>query len=159
MIKEEIDGLCKCGTCYANAHAYPDNWFTMVCDEPHIVAWAKFQGCNFWPVKIMAAVGRKLSVRFFGDHTHADIAATKCFLFSEQSPAGKSAKTRGGPYQNALLVSSKRIFLFFIQFFIHISVGQSIDEEINDSVSEDEMNEILEEFSEVKPSEKPNEIK
>lgn len=105
VVKEEIDGLRKCSTCYANAHAYPDNWFTMVCDEPHIVAWAKFQGCNFWPVKIMSAIGRKLSVRFFGDHTHADIAAAKCYLFSEQSPAGKAAKSRGGPYQIALQVS------------------------------------------------------
>lgn len=106
VIIEEIDGLCKCSDCYANAHAHPDDWFTMVCSAPHIVAWAKFQGCNFWPVKVMSAVGKKLSVRFFGDHTHADIAATKCYLFSTDSPAGKAAKTRGGPYKQALQVCS-----------------------------------------------------
>lgn len=110
VVKEEIDGLRKCSNCYANAHTYPENWFTMVCDEPHIVAWAKFQGCNFWPVKIMSAIGRKLSVRFFGDHTHADIAATKCYLFSEESPAGKAAKSRGGPYQSAVQVSVQNKF-------------------------------------------------
>lgn len=108
--KEEFDGLSKCGTCYANAHAHPQNWFTMVCDPPHVLAWAKFQGCSIWPVKIMSAVGKKLSVRFFGDHTHADIAAAKCYLFSEQSPAGKAAQSRGGQYKNALQVNHTTFF-------------------------------------------------
>lgn len=104
VIKQEIDGLRKCGDCYANAHADQANWFTMVCNEPHIVAWATLKGCSFWPVKIMSANGRKLSVRFFGDHTHADVPAAKCYLFSEDSPAGKGAKSRGGLYQTACQV-------------------------------------------------------
>lgn len=106
VVNEEIDGLRKCSTCYANAYADPENWFTMVCDEPHIVAWAKFHGCNYWPVKIMSAIGRKLSVRFFGDHAHADVGAVKCYLFSEDSPVGKAAtKGRGTLYKNAVQVS------------------------------------------------------
>lgn len=56
MVHDEIDGLRKCADCYANAHAHPENWFTMVCNEPHIIAWAKFQGCNYWPVKVMMVI-------------------------------------------------------------------------------------------------------
>lgn len=116
VVADEIDGLRKCANCYANAHMYPENWFTMVCNEPHIIAWAKFQGCNFWPVKVMSVIGRKLSVRFFGDHTHADISTAKCYLFSEQSPAGKSGKMRGAQYKNALEVSGRGPYIDFFKF-------------------------------------------
>lgn len=104
LLEDEIDGLKKCGECYSNANYHPNEWFTMVCDEPHIIAWAKFQGCNYWPVKVMSVNGRILSVRFFGDHTHSDVAASKCFLYSKESPV-KSAKARGALYKAAINVS------------------------------------------------------
>lgn len=105
VVNDEIDGLRKCADCYANAVAHPNEWFTMVCKDPHIIAWAKFQGCSIWPAKVMSMSGKKLSVRFFGDHTHANIASARCYQFSEESPAGKAAKTRGAPYKKAMEVS------------------------------------------------------
>lgn len=104
FVSDEIDGLKKCGECYSNANYYPNNWFTMVCDEPHILAWVKFQGCNYWPVKVMAVNGRILSVRFFGDHTHAEVSASKCFLYSTECP-GKAARSRGNRFKMAINVN------------------------------------------------------
>lgn len=41
---EEIDSVKKCAECYRNANDAPDNWFTLVCDEPHLIVWAKMKG-------------------------------------------------------------------------------------------------------------------
>lgn len=102
FLTDEIDGLKKCGQCYSNANAFPDCWFTMVCDEPHILAWTKLR-CSYWPVKVMSVNGRILSVRFFGDHTHSDVSASRCYTFSKENP-GKSSESRGILYKSAMNV-------------------------------------------------------
>lgn len=42
--KEEIESVKKCAQCYRNANEAPNDWFTLVCDEPHLIVWAKMKG-------------------------------------------------------------------------------------------------------------------
>ncbi|XP_031636695.1 protein kinase C-binding protein 1-like isoform X2 [Contarinia nasturtii] len=85
-IEEEIESLKKCTDCYRHANESPDEWFTMICSMPHIVLWAKVEGFNYWPVKFMTVNESGVNVRFFGDHTHQDVAISKCYLYSKDNP-------------------------------------------------------------------------
>lgn len=80
----------------------------MVCAKPHIVLWAKVEGWNYWPVKMMSIKGGIVNVRFFGEHTEADVPVIKCFFFSEAYPALKPPKKSKG-YTLAMEVS---VFIF-----------------------------------------------
>lgn len=85
FIKIEVQSMKKCAECYFNANKYP-TWFTMVCGVPHCIVWAKVEGYSYWPAKVMSIDGQQVHVRFFGDHTHADVLASRCFLYSYKSP-------------------------------------------------------------------------
>lgn len=91
-----------------NANENPNSWFTMVCAKPHIVLWAKVEGWNYWPVKMMSTEGSIVNVQFFGEHTEADVAVTKCFFYSEAYPSAKPPK-KSNAYKLA-----KEVSVFFI---------------------------------------------
>lgn len=85
FIDIEMDGLKKCSECYSNAVKYPDDWFTMVCDEPHLIVWVKYAR-DYWPAKLMSVDGSKIHVRFFAERTNADVPASKCIQYTEGYP-------------------------------------------------------------------------
>ncbi|XP_031637919.1 uncharacterized protein LOC116350304 [Contarinia nasturtii] len=85
-MEEEIEIVKKCPECYNNAVKYPNDWFTVICSDPHIIVWAKKMGFNYWPAKLMSIDGQLINVRFFGDHKNMDVMSTNCFLYSETNP-------------------------------------------------------------------------
>lgn len=100
---DEIESVKKCAECYANATTHSDTWFTLACNEPHLPIWAKQKGFNYWPAKLMSIDGQLINVRFFGDHTHADIPVNNCFLYSKKNPG--RMKHTSSLYNAALKVS------------------------------------------------------
>ncbi|XP_031639200.1 uncharacterized protein LOC116351257 [Contarinia nasturtii] len=87
-LRDAIDSIQSCIECYMNALNHPNDWFTMVCDEPHLLVWAKMKGYPYWPVKLMRVDEQKVLIRFFEDHQNAKIMAKKnCFLYSHTNPA------------------------------------------------------------------------
>lgn len=86
-ITEEIPKIKLCSECYSNANKYPTNWFALVCDEPHLIIWAKHTDYNLmWPAKVMSADAQDVIIRYFGDHQQTTVPATVCLLYSESSP-------------------------------------------------------------------------
>lgn len=106
----EIESSKKCFECYRNAIEHPDTWFALVCDEPHLIVWAKMKGFNYWPAKLMSIDGQLINVRFFGDHTHADVPTTNCFLYSKQNPGRMRNLTT--QYSSALKVRHLKLPVF-----------------------------------------------
>ncbi|XP_031633572.1 zinc finger MYND domain-containing protein 11-like, partial [Contarinia nasturtii] len=86
FVDEEILSLTTCVECYDNASKYPETSFTMPCNTPHLLIWAKAPGYIFWPAKAMSTKGRKVHVRFFGDHTTCDVDSSGCYVFSTENP-------------------------------------------------------------------------
>lgn len=92
-IDEEISSVKKCTQCYHNAFEFPENAFVMRCDAVHKVIWAKLDGFNYWPAKLMPISDKIVDVRFFGDHTNASVNLDHCYLYSKNPPDyGKKAK-------------------------------------------------------------------
>lgn len=118
-VEEEIDSVKKCFECYSKANENPSGWVTMVCTRPHLVIWAKVNSYNHWPGKLMTINERTgtINVRFFGDHTYANVPASKCFLYSEKSPT--TSPKRSVLYRRALKVS---FFLFFNRFNVMCAI-------------------------------------
>lgn len=86
FIDEKMESLNKCAECYSNETQYPNDWFTMVCAEPHIIVWVKIRK-EYLPAKLMSIDGSKVHVRVFDDeHSKADVLASKCSLYSERYP-------------------------------------------------------------------------
>lgn len=61
-------------------------------------------GFTFWPAKLMSIDGQMVNVRFFGDHTHADVPATNCFLYSGHNPDKRRSATTA--YNSAIKVKN-----------------------------------------------------
>ncbi|XP_055306176.1 MYND-type zinc finger-containing chromatin reader ZMYND8-like [Sitodiplosis mosellana] len=87
-IIEDVQSAKVCFECYLNANKHPDQWFSMVCDEPHLIIWIKKTGANYWPAKLIKIVtGQEVKVRLFGDHSYVDVSSSNCLLYSESSPS------------------------------------------------------------------------
>ncbi|XP_031639322.1 uncharacterized protein LOC116351365 [Contarinia nasturtii] len=87
LISAERQMVQKCFQCYQNFNKYPDHWFTLVCEEPHLPCWAKKLGSNYWPAKVLSAEEHKVMVQFFGDHTQTEVSVYNCFFYSESNPS------------------------------------------------------------------------
>lgn len=85
----------------------------MVCEEPHMIIWAK-KDYNFWPAKLMTVNGPLIGVRYFGDHTDADVTAISCLLFSRSSPNRITTPTE--MYSVAMKVSFYSVIFIFLIF-------------------------------------------
>lgn len=114
-LEEEIENIKKCSECFSNEYKHPSKWFTMVCDKPHIILWAKKMGFNYWPAKLMSIDGQLINVRFFGDHKPADVPANNCFLYSEANP--NRSRNASYLYKSALKVSDIRNCVFVFGVF------------------------------------------
>lgn len=125
LAKNEIGFMRQCTECYANRFIY-SNWFTMVCNVPHCIAWTRIDGYSFWPVKVISVNSLdKVHVRFFGDHSFANVSARRCFLYSNESPdqptvehqETKNNKRRIIPVSEEALEVRHTLFIFVVEFF------------------------------------------
>lgn len=84
---KEMYDIEICGQCFIRAMDLTD-WFTEVCDPPHLLVWAKLAGYPFWPAKVIGitSTANRLDVRFFGDHDMANVSAQECFLYPSHNP-------------------------------------------------------------------------
>lgn len=100
----EIESVKKCIQCHLNSLKYRYHWFTMVCDEPHLIIWAHMKGYRYWPAKLMSVDEQQVNVRFFGSyHKHDDVSVNKCFLYSKECPSNVKISTNS--YKLAIKVS------------------------------------------------------
>lgn len=97
----EISDIRMCHECYLNKKENPDKWFTMVCNEPHLLVWVKRKSCEpYWPAKLMTINdddSSTVNVRFFSDGSSKDdnnnfihrlvtVASNDCLLYTEHCP-------------------------------------------------------------------------
>lgn len=102
-VVEDIQIAKNCFECYLHANEHPNEWFSMVCNEPHLIIWVKKTGANYWPAKLMCITGQEVNVRLFGDHNDANVSAKNCLLYSESSPS--RIRKPSDAYSHALKVS------------------------------------------------------
>lgn len=93
LCNNEMCAIEICGECFLRSNQHElessnddDNWFTEVCDPPHLLVWAKVSGYPYWPAKVLAQKTNKVDVRFFGQHERSFVHPSKCFLFSKENP-------------------------------------------------------------------------
>lgn len=76
-----------CVECYINSCERPDHHMVMVCTAAHPVVWSRMcPDSHYWPAKLLIAQNPKVTVRFFGHHSKADIALTDCLMYSRDYP-------------------------------------------------------------------------
>uniref|UniRef100_A0A1A9VEW0 PWWP domain-containing protein n=1 Tax=Glossina austeni TaxID=7395 RepID=A0A1A9VEW0_GLOAU len=91
-VKGETAEIDTCAQCYMNANSRND-WFVDVCDQPHLLVWAKLKGFPYWPAKAMGiGQGSLVNVRFFGQHDRAFVPLKDCFLYSQQDPNSQTGR-------------------------------------------------------------------
>lgn len=109
--ENELYDIDLCSECYRNANEFPDNWFTMVCEHPHLLVWAKCDDA-YWPAKAMATTNAsnatQIYVRYFGGHRRfAYIGSNHCYLYSTIHPEGLHFEEIDDIHQHAISVSDK----------------------------------------------------
>lgn len=95
--KEELYSIQLCHQCYTNATLHPADWFTMVCDRPHLLIWARQKSYPYWPAKLMSMNNGSVDVHFFGAHSRAVLTPKDCMMFSQKNPS-----TNIRPYKDDL---------------------------------------------------------
>lgn len=85
--EKELYDIEVCGECYHRSNTKQE-WFTEVCDPPHLLVWARTPGFPYWPAKVIAATGaqNKIDVRFFGQHEMCNAYADDCLVYSKTIP-------------------------------------------------------------------------
>uniref|UniRef100_A0A1B0B384 PWWP domain-containing protein n=1 Tax=Glossina palpalis gambiensis TaxID=67801 RepID=A0A1B0B384_9MUSC len=92
ICRQETAEIDTCAQCYMNANSRND-WFVDVCDQPHLLVWAKLKGFPYWPAKAMGiGQGSLVNVRFFGQHDRAFVPLKDCFLYSQQDPNSQTGR-------------------------------------------------------------------
>lgn len=81
----EMYNIEMCSQCFGRAIDSSD-WFTEVCDPPHLMVWAKVAGYPWWPAKLIGIASNRLDVRFFGDYEMATVSAQECYLYPSKNP-------------------------------------------------------------------------
>ena len=84
-ISDDVDLAKTCVDCVFNHHLKErgdhDNGFVKVCRQPHALVWAKIDGFDHWPAKVLNAdpERRLVELFWFGTHTiTADVPYDKC---------------------------------------------------------------------------------
>lgn len=103
-IKDEIEKGKHCGECYHNSKKYPNRWFAMVCNKPHLVVWIKRHDLFYWPAKLMSIdpLSGDLHLQFFGDQSEVEVLSSSCFLCADMTTY--QLLTLPSEYLNALKV-------------------------------------------------------
>lgn len=88
----ELYDISLCSECYRSAAEGEFDWFTNVCDYPHVIVWARWND-QYLPAKAMGfkqtAFEPTIYVRFFGTKKFANVDKKECFLFSHEHPQKK----------------------------------------------------------------------
>lgn len=85
LCEKEMHDIEMCSECFDRSNTM-DEWFTEVCDPPHLLVWARMKKYPFWPAKVFGfgvVSNKKIDVRFFGKHTRANVPISDCFLYSD----------------------------------------------------------------------------
>lgn len=84
---DQVESMQTCAECYINSCEHPDRYMVMVCSAAHPVVWSRlYPDSHYWPAKLMTAQNPKVTVRFFGHHSKAEIALTDCLMYSLEYP-------------------------------------------------------------------------
>lgn len=84
---DQVDSMQACAECYINSCEQPNRHMVMVCSAAHSVLWSRLSpDSHYWPAKLMTAQNPKVTVRFFGHHSTAQIALTDCLMYSLDYP-------------------------------------------------------------------------
>lgn len=105
-IRDEIPKGKHCGECYRNSKKYPNCWFAMVCNEPHLVVWIERHDSLYWPAKLMSIDSLRgfLHLQFFGDHSEVEVLSSSCFLCADMKMTTYQLYSLPSEYMNALNV-------------------------------------------------------
>lgn len=112
IIEDELYNLMLCKQCYQNAHDFPNESMTKLCNPPHLPLWVDCKEYGIWPGKFMAMKNNKVTVRFFGEYKNYDQEVTDCYLFSKEMPVNSHGVPTDTAFKLALLVSDNK-FTFF----------------------------------------------
>lgn len=82
---DEVFYLNTCRDCFKNSNERAD-WFTTVCQTPHLLVWAKTEQLPYWPAKVFTVKGNLIGVRYFGNHERSFIPQNNIYLFTRKSP-------------------------------------------------------------------------
>lgn len=89
--KRDVNSIKKCACCFSFWLTDSTDFFTQVCDKPHLLLWVKYDDYPYWPAKLMSVDGTKVNVEFFDEsHSQADIDVEYCLLYSKKSPGRNS---------------------------------------------------------------------
>ncbi|XP_055306193.1 MYND-type zinc finger-containing chromatin reader Zmynd8-like [Sitodiplosis mosellana] len=100
LCHRDVRSIRTCSDCFEYWANDSQNYFTKVCTKPHLIVYAKVDGCRkFWPAKVMSVNGNMVNVEFFGDHTQDDVRAEKCVLYTRHTLRRKNAS----PFNDAIL--------------------------------------------------------
>lgn len=86
LCNRNVNSIRTCAECFENWINDPHNYFSNVCNNPHLIIYAKAEGFPYWPSKLMSINGNMANVAFFGDHTQADVPLKKCILYAKRNP-------------------------------------------------------------------------
>lgn len=117
----ELDSMDTCAECYLGANQNPQNYFTDVCQQPHLLIWVKMKKFPYWPAKLMSLYDNMANVRFFHEKTNARVPIVDCLMYSLDPPEA-TINQKETPYlRDAIQVKSLSdnvITVFYIIFSI-----------------------------------------
>ncbi|BES97376.1 Hypothetical proteinypothetical proteinP domain [Nesidiocoris tenuis] len=95
VARHECEEVKSCQDCYEHSHTHdPQVSFLLPCSVPHVIVWAQLSGFPYWPAKVIKRLGGDVvDVRFFGDHSRANVLMSSCFLYSRHMPANIPKKS------------------------------------------------------------------
>lgn len=94
FVKEETLSMELCAQCHKRWILPKDIRFLEVCEEPHLLLWAKLKGFPYWPAKLIKITDDMAQVYYFGDHERSLVPLKNCFLYSKEDPNKKINKKR-----------------------------------------------------------------
>lgn len=114
LCSKEMYDIEMCHECYQNSNML-DEWFTEVCDPPHLLVWARIKGAQYYaPAKVLGfTASKRIDARFFGTHDMSSVNQSDCFIYSRQNPNRRSDEKN----QFKLLTSLAVVLISFIHFF------------------------------------------
>lgn len=109
-VRNELDSLEMCAECYLKANQSLNHYFTDVCEQPHLLIWAKMKKFPYWPAKLMSMKGNTAKVRFFQDKSNANVPIVDCLIFTREPPVTINQRVSLA-YVNAFEVIKFTLFL------------------------------------------------
>lgn len=65
----DLKEIRRCPDCYRISNEKTEKmWFSIPCNPPHQLVYAKQKGYSYWPAKVMKIEDDVYDVRFFGGH-------------------------------------------------------------------------------------------